>query len=218
VQKALDRRQLGYSRVASTSAAQTDRRRNLPRVYDTQVLDFLYGSVLVFFVIKIEKIGSQGGDVSDSCTAIGVAATPLLHPFEPPHSNLSPGLLKGTTSQFALWSLSSDKPLDPSGILTPNVAVQALPDCPIIASFLAKIPSFLPGSGSRIEIVVTYRKQRNAYESTRRQNSPLATIKSTHIFTSNKVTNRASCESSMGQNPPMGPPKLPKLGRESHHV
>ncbi len=195
VQKNPDPRQLGHSRVASTSAAQTDRHRNFARDHDIQVLDFLHGSVLVFFVIKIEKIRTQGRDVNDSCAVIRASATSLPHPCEPPHSNLSPDLREGTTSQYP-----------------------ARPGNPIITPFLAKIPSFLPGSGSRIEIVVTYRKQRNAYLSTRGQNSLLATIESTHIFTSNKVTNRASCESSTGQNPPMGSPKLSKLVRENHHV
>ena len=60
------------------------------RVHSVQVLDFLYGSVLVFFVIKIEKIRTQGGDVSGSWAAIRPAAPPLLRAFEPPHSSLSP--------------------------------------------------------------------------------------------------------------------------------
>src|SRR5271170_7132038 len=40
------------------------------RVHSVQVLDFLYSSVLVFFVVRIEKIRTKGGDVSGSCAAI----------------------------------------------------------------------------------------------------------------------------------------------------
>jgi hypothetical protein len=171
----------------------------------------------VFFVIKIERIRTRGGDESDARVATYLAPSPGHYPLEP-HSNFSPDLLEGTTSQFAQGNLSSGKPLGPSGILTHSVGVHARSCYPIIAPFLAKIPSFLPGSGRRIKIVVTYRKQREAHLSTRGQNIPLAAIKSTHILTSNKLTNRASCESSTGQNPPMGSPKPTRLVPESHHV
>ena len=67
-------------------------------VLSVQVLDFLYSSVLVFFVIKIEKIRTQGGDVGGSCAAIRPVAPPLLHAFEPPHSSLSPDPSKLTKS------------------------------------------------------------------------------------------------------------------------
>jgi hypothetical protein len=143
----------------------------------------------VFFVIKIEKIRTRRGHEGDARIAIHLAP--------------SPHLLEGTPSQFVEGNSHSGEPLGSSRTLTRNAGVYARPDCPMVTSFSAKIPSFLHGSGSKVENDGTYRKQRKAYQSIRDHNSLLATIELTHIFASNKVKNRAPSESSPRQNQPM---------------
>ena len=164
--------------------------KSLLSAHDIQVLDFLCGNVLVFFVIKIQKIRTQGGDVSDSCAAIPVAVTSLFRPLGP-DLNLSPDLAERTALQFAQEDFKPMVDCSSGGL---NSEIGGCPglDCSTTASFLAKMLTLLPGSGVRVESDVTYRKHRGAYQSTRGQNSPLATSKLRHIFASNKVKNRAS--------------------------
>jgi len=174
--------------------------------------------MLVFFVIKIEKIRAHSGVKIDGCVATPFSPSPKYYPLTP-HSNLFPDRQEGTTSQVKVEKLSLSKRLGSSEILIRKVGICSRPDCPLIKSLLAKIPSFLPGSGSKVESYVTYRKQRDAYQSTRGHDSPSATIELTHNFASNRVTNRASRETSTRQNRPTeSSPHLNILMRERRHV
>jgi hypothetical protein len=167
-------------------------------VHDIQVLDFLCGSVLVFFVIKIERIRPHSGVERGARVAIQASPSPPLEP----QSNLSADLLEGTPSQVAEENLNSGTTLSSSGILTHNIRVHVRPDRPVITSLSVKIPSVLTGSAQQTEKDVTYRKHRGTYHPNRGQNSLSATIKLTRIFASKKAENRVSYASFARQNQP----------------
>jgi hypothetical protein len=187
-------------------------------VHSIQSLDFLHGSVLVFFVIKIEKSRTRRG-------AVHIAAPPSHHPLES-HANLSSELPEGTAPWFAEVCSNlgdrfpaSDVTLGPSSrVLTSDIGSYPRPDGPLTTSCLVKMLPFLPGSGSQVESDVAYRKHRGAYQSTRGQNLPLATFELTHIFASNNITNRGSRGALTPQSRPSGSPQITMFVPESHHV
>jgi hypothetical protein len=193
-------------------------------VHSIQSLDFLYGSVLVFFVIKIEKIRAHRRDASDSRSGIHIAGPLLYDPLES-HASLSPYLPDRAARPFAEGRfnfadpfLASDVTFGSSRLLTSAVGRYPRPNGPSTTSFFVKKFPFLSGSGSQVESDVTYRKHRGTYQSTRGHNLTPGTMELTHTFASSKATNRQSRGASTPKTRLSGLFQITMFVSESHHV
>jgi hypothetical protein len=161
-------------RVVATAEIEQCSQHPIPR--------FSSRSVLVFFVIKIEKISAQKGSLGQSQAAVKVPTTAVHHCFCI-RENSSPGKPEpcGKASVFKQNSYGIGNWLLRSGLREANYSGQAY--------------AFRSGTSKRVESDVTYRKHRESYNSAGGQNSTLGSSALASFLAANRLVRRYCLES-----------------------